>query len=761
MAPAKKRASVSKSKKNTEASADTTGLSNGVDLAADHSATPRRSTRASTKAQTKEASPTEATQEVPTGVNGSFDEDKAPTKRKRAEAAKPKILIDVNTLPHGLDTAATKIDKAADKDEAAEVAPAAKRKSAGKPAPKQEKIIATGGVSDGDAVKKIGTRNATSRETDGVNGEATVVSTKKQRARKTATKTENDMDGEAADAPAEKSRTRKAAKPIKDEDQEANGESKLENTVDNAEDSPAKARKAKRPEQYGVQLGVTPYPDLIHPTPEECHAVNKLLSEKHGHVKPPEAPPVPSREVAGCGEVKCVLEALIRTYISSHTSMGNANRAISGLLKRYPTIEDGPGKGSVIWNEVRLASREDLEKAIREGGMAPTKSKHIKAILDMVYEENQSMRAEIAAKQARGSDAPTVATAEKPLPGNEQGAAAMARLADEILTTSPDALTLDYLHALGAEEAFMKLLPYPGIGIKTAACTLLFCMQRPCFAVDTHVFRLCKWLGWVPANATRDTTFAHCDVRVPDELKYSLHQLLIAHGKSCGRCRAITGEKSAEWEDAECPLEELVTRTGKKKGGVDSPTKRKRKRASEEGQDEDDEGADEGAEGFKTEDMNGDVVSDESPPKKKRASKKEPATAKDEEDFKPSKRAARKPKAAKAEPASDSATKPKPVANGAAEPSTKQRAAGKAQEAPKSNVGNSIKRKVASRVSAVVDASSDEPVGIAYLLKDGTIVDVEDEQVDKPPKAGRTKAAAPSVIAKALASRRKSTRGKS
>ena len=112
-----------------------------------------------------------------------------------------------------------------------------------------------------------------------------------------------------------------------------------------------------------------------------------------------------------------------------------------------------------------------------------------------------------------------------------------------------------------------ELTKYPGIGVKTAACVLLFCLQRPCFAVDTHIFRLTKWLGWVPANlATEKTAFGHLNARIPDHLKYSLHHLLITHGRTCPRCRAVTGENSEGWDEG-CPIDELVTRTGARKGG--------------------------------------------------------------------------------------------------------------------------------------------------------------------------------------------------
>ena len=371
-------------------------------------------------------------------------------------------------------------------------------------------------------------------------------------------------------------------------------------------------QKVKKPSQYGVQLGVTPYPDMEHPTADECREVERLLSGAHGKVEAPQNIPVPSRTVAGCGEVRFVLESILRTYISTHTSMSNADKAIQGLLKRFPTITSGPCAGSVDWNTVRLADVKYLELAIRSGGMAPTKSRTIKAILDMVYDENQAKRKELAdnAMATATEEQPKVEISENPTDG-ETRAVIMANLANEILSSNEDILTLDYIHAMSAPEAFDKLLQYPGIGVKTAACVLLFCMQHPSFAVDTHVFRLAKWLGWVPPDATRDTTFAHCDVRVPDELKYPLHQLLIVHGKSCGRCKAFGGEGGDAWK-AKCVLENLLKRDKKpSKASAKSPAKRKKKGSQPETDRE------EGEEGEEvTED---EAVSDEPPTKKAKA----------------------------------------------------------------------------------------------------------------------------------------------
>ena len=57
-------------------------------------------------------------------------------------------------------------------------------------------------------------------------------------------------------------------------------------------------------------------------------------------------------------------------------------------------------------------------------------------------------------------------------------------------------------------------------------------LGRDIFPVDTHVHRLTRFLGWVPNNATEVTGFFHLDAKIPDEYKYSLHNLLIRHGRS-------------------------------------------------------------------------------------------------------------------------------------------------------------------------------------------------------------------------------------
>ncbi|PGH12782.1 hypothetical protein AJ80_06606 [Polytolypa hystricis UAMH7299] len=334
------------------------------------------------------------------------------------------------------------------------------------------------------------------------------------------------------------------------------------------------ARKPSR-NPYGLTPGLTPFPTWPHPTPTECEEIHTLLARLHGPVTAPNTLPTPSLKISGCGEVPSILDALIRTLLSGATSGNNSALAFQGLVRKFGIVErEGVvGHGSVDWDKVRRAEVEEVYEAVKSGGLARAKSMYIKRILDMVYEQNVTRR--------KGGSGGAVVKAE------EEG----ADDDDEHVL-----LSLNHLHALSKEDALMEFIKFPGIGVKTAACVVLFCLQRPCFAVDTHVFRICKWLGWLPpaegetetesevetlveakkskkktkkaktkTRVNEITAFSHLEMRVPDHLKYALHQLFIFHGKNCPRCRAITGENSEGWEKG-CVIDHLVKRTGKRKG---------------------------------------------------------------------------------------------------------------------------------------------------------------------------------------------------
>ncbi|KAL1901772.1 hypothetical protein Cpir12675_000281 [Ceratocystis pirilliformis] len=293
--------------------------------------------------------------------------------------------------------------------------------------------------------------------------------------------------------------------------------------------------------KHGVQIPQSPFTSHTKPSSQDCHRVHNILTKQYGPSQAPNPIPPPSLTVAGCGEVPAVLDAVLRTVISGATTMVAANKAIVALVSRHGIAASGPHRGSVDWASVRRSTVEDLSGTIRMCGCATGKARGILAILNMAQISSSSD------KQGSSKDSHKVGHEADSIVDNEQ-------------------LSLEHIRTLPMPDAMHELLRLPRIGLKTAACVILFCLQRPCFAVDTHVLRMCRWLGWVPEKANAEAAFWHCETRVPRELKYPLHQLFIKHGQLCERCKAATVPGTTSWESCECPLEELVMR--KKKGKV-------------------------------------------------------------------------------------------------------------------------------------------------------------------------------------------------
>jgi endonuclease III len=386
-----------------------------------------------------------------------------------------------------------------------------------------------------------------------------------------------DVKLEALDEKPKKTRaqTRKVSikseeKDVKDTDEDFEEEkakkkqtSKRKAIDDGSEPAPKKQRVKKHP--YGLTHGVTPYPSKIEPTPEQCKEVFLILRDLHSngdHEKYIQPTAVQSRSDAlsraGCGDVPDLLDALLRTVLSAATTFNNANKAADGLTKVYGKRVQGAGKDSFNWEAVHKGSIETLQNAIRPGGLHMMKSKTIKHNLDLIYKDNCKRRDALLTEKETGEPADIIGIENM---SQEQKDFELERF-------SVNMLTLDHILEMSKVEAIDEMTKLKGIGVKTAACVVLFCMNLPCIAVDTHVFRFCHWLGWVPEKANRDQTFSHGEVRIPDHLKFGLHQLFIKHGKECYRCRANTGPGTVEWDECLCPLEHLLTRTGKRKNMV-------------------------------------------------------------------------------------------------------------------------------------------------------------------------------------------------
>ena len=174
---------------------------------------------------------------------------------------------------------------------------------------------------------------------------------------------------------------------------------------------------------------------------------------------------------------------LVLTILSQNTADINSFRAFTALRARYAS-----------WPDVLAAPTEELEMVLRPGGLAPTKSRRIQAVL-----------AEVAAATGGSWD-------------------------------------LSFLGQWPLEDARGWLIGLPGIGRKTAAIVLLFGFGRPALPVDTHVHRVALRLGLIPPRT--DVERAHLLLEAalqPDEM-YPFHVELIRHGRdTCRAPRPICG----------------------------------------------------------------------------------------------------------------------------------------------------------------------------------------------------------------------------
>jgi len=171
-----------------------------------------------------------------------------------------------------------------------------------------------------------------------------------------------------------------------------------------------------------------------------------------------------------------VIDEIVATVLSQHTSDINSERAFAQLKDVFPS-----------WEQVAAAPVGQVADAIRCGGIADQKARRIQQILAAIEDR--------------------------------EGRISLGRLAD-----LDDAAVAAYLESL------------PGVGPKTAACVLTFALGRAAFPVDTHVHRVAIRLGWIPAKATADQAHRLLGPSVPPDIRYDLHLALITHGRQV--CRA-------------------------------------------------------------------------------------------------------------------------------------------------------------------------------------------------------------------------------
>jgi endonuclease-3 len=175
---------------------------------------------------------------------------------------------------------------------------------------------------------------------------------------------------------------------------------------------------------------------------------------------------------------------LVLTVLSQSTSDRNRDVAYLRLRARFPT-----------WEEIRDAPNDEVEAAIRPGGISRVKSVRIQ----------------------------------------------------QILAALGDPPSLDHLPDLPVEEARAELMDLPGVGRKTAACVLLFAFGMRDVPVDTHVSRVGSRLGLLSAGAPFERMHDEMLALTPRGQELELHVNLLRHGRrtcharspSCGECALL------------------------------------------------------------------------------------------------------------------------------------------------------------------------------------------------------------------------------
>jgi endonuclease-3 len=162
------------------------------------------------------------------------------------------------------------------------------------------------------------------------------------------------------------------------------------------------------------------------------------------------------------------LAELVLTVLSQSTNDRNRDVAFLRLRERFPT-----------WEAVRDAPVEEIEEAIRPGGISKVKSARIQAILRAIG----------------------------------------------------DPLDLAWMRDAPVAESRDLLCALPGVGRKTAACVLLFAYGLRDVPVDTHVSRVATRLALLRPKAPSEELHDAMLALTPEGAELEFHVNLLRHGR--------------------------------------------------------------------------------------------------------------------------------------------------------------------------------------------------------------------------------------
>ena len=179
------------------------------------------------------------------------------------------------------------------------------------------------------------------------------------------------------------------------------------------------------------------------------------------------------------------MDELISCILSQSTSDANRDRGFARLKAQYPS-----------WEALRFAELDELVDVIRPAGLANQKAPRIQGALAQIH--------------AFAGD-----------------------------------YSIDFLNAMSVQEAKDWLCALKGIGPKTAAIVLCFAYGRPAFPVDTHIYRVCKRIGFIPQKLSANDAHPVMEAIAPPDDYYQFHIQLIQHGRDTCHARKPACERCA------------------------------------------------------------------------------------------------------------------------------------------------------------------------------------------------------------------------
>jgi DNA (cytosine-5)-methyltransferase 1 len=166
------------------------------------------------------------------------------------------------------------------------------------------------------------------------------------------------------------------------------------------------------------------------------------------------------------------LDELVFIVLSLMTTHPSYSRVYDRLKQLYPK-----------WSDLLNISVEELEETIMDLGLSKQKAPRIIEILNIINEKFK-----------------------------------------EVSLSS-----LQYMPDRQVEEFLISL---PGIGMKAAKCIMMYSLNRKVLPVDTHINRVSRRLGLIPADLPMSRVHDEIEMVVQPTERYNYHVNVLAHGQS-------------------------------------------------------------------------------------------------------------------------------------------------------------------------------------------------------------------------------------